>query len=104
LKSDWGLIFKELKLTLDTVGLCPEPVQNNSYLKFVIFIRPPFDLPSRISLFHSEGGTREQESGEACIMRSFIICKGEAIPVGLQVWTNPELSWRLRLPNFKAIG
>jgi len=30
------------------------------------------------------------------------ICKGKAIP--LQAWTGPEVSMRLRLPDFKAIG
>jgi len=29
-------------------------------------------------------------------------CKGKAIP--LQAWTGPEISRRLRIPDFKAIG
>jgi hypothetical protein len=35
-------------------------------------------------------------------MLFFIYTKGKAIP--LQAWTGPEISRRLRLPDFKTIG
>jgi hypothetical protein len=35
-------------------------------------------------------------------MSKFKIFKGKAIP--LQAWTSPEVSRRLRLPDFKTIG
>jgi hypothetical protein len=37
-------------------------------------------------------------------MRCLIICESKAIPIGLRAWTNPEVSRRLRLPDFKTIG
>ena len=32
------------------------------------------------------------------------VCKGEGKAIPLQAWTVPEVSQRLRLPDFKTIG
>jgi len=32
----------------------------------------------------------------------FVKAKGQAVP--LQAWTVPEVSWRMRLPDFKTIS
>jgi len=50
--------------------------------------------------------TQAFENTTVLALRIFVVadllCKGKAIP--LQTWTDPEVSRRLRLPDFKTIG
>jgi len=41
---------------------------------------------------------------EGSILRCNIIAKGKGKAIPLQAWTDPKVSRRLRLPDFKKIG
>jgi hypothetical protein len=66
---------------------------------------PPIEwrnlLMCEVQLKHSK---RFERRNAKCYMLSIKVTKGKGKAIPLQVWTGPEGSRRLRLPDFKTTG